>query len=252
MQITIPTKNGELPYDRTEMEAFLRDNLLSKNHMFIRMLALKEYNLNNDYYISAPIIVLLHWLLDRMIDETHKGSGIKVVGEKMGLAPARSAESYKIKGYLPKEDNSQFMLDFTRQLATFITRRLALRPSDNEGIRIEELERYIDPQPDMYIAPPIPPGVAPVEGFNPRPTLIADQPLLQSMPSAPVRKPRGRPVRATLVVETPSNSPTELSLELLSRSIRGEINSFEEKFMRLEDMLNALEGRVILLESKLK
>jgi len=253
MQITIPTKNGDLPYERIEMESFLRDNLLTKNHMFIRMLALQEYNLNKDYYISVPIVVLLHWLLDRMIDETAKGSTIKVVGEKMGLAPARSAESYKIKGFLPKEDNSQFMLDFTRQLAAFITRRLALKPADNEGIKIEELERYIDPQPDMYIAPPIPPGVAPIDGFNPRPTLVADQPLIKPMPPAPTRKPRGRPAKAaqTAPVES-SNSPTELSLELLSRSIRGEINSFEEKFMRLEDIMNALESRLIILENKVK
>lgn len=251
MQITIPIKNGDLAYDRIEMEQLLRRDLMSKNHMFIRMLALQEYNLHKDYYISVPIIVLLHWLLDRMIDESAKSSRIKVLGEKMGLAPARTAESYKIKGFTPKEDNSEFMVEFTKQLAIFISRGLALRPTDSEGVRLEELERFIDLQPDMFIPPPIPPGVAPVEGFNPRPILVAEQPLIQPMPP-PVRKPRGRPKAEPVVEQKPANQSVELNIELLSRSIRGELKGVEEKFIKMEDMINALETRLIMIETKLR
>jgi hypothetical protein len=137
VEIRLPVKNGNVPYTRLELEQLLRDTLLAKNHTYIRKLASDSYGLHADYYIASPIILIIHWLLDRMIDDSKNKDTIKVVGEKMGLSTNRQADSYKIKGFSPKDDNSEFMNVFIKQLANFISRKQALMPNDNEGISLE-------------------------------------------------------------------------------------------------------------------
>jgi len=255
MQITIPKKNDDAPYSRKEMEAYLREVMLSKNHMVLRQFALKYYKLHPDFYLGCPINIILHWTLDRMIDEGTKNDTIKVVGEKFGLAPARTTDVYKIKGFDPRGSNAEFMLDYTKLLAQFISRKLAMMPGDNEGVKIEDLTRYIEPDSEGYVPPPAPPGVNVMAqmGMVP-PSPISMIPAPQPMPPpAPIRKPRGRP--ATKVVEQRAEavqSQTTLSLELLSKSVRAEISSFEEKFMMLQDQLNGIESRLVTLEAKIR
>lgn len=258
MQIVIPKKNDGSPYTRKEMESFLRENLLSKNHMLLRKFAEKEpYKLHPDFSLGTPINILLHWLLDRMIDEAKNKDSIKVVGEKIGLAPtSKSNDFYKIKGYDPRAGNDEFIRDYTQILGQFISRRLALLPSENEGIRLDFLEKFIEPDHDGFIPPPIPPGVTPLEMVNAIPTGISlsglnssNAPPIQTAPPAPKRKTRGKAITPTV---GPVNTEHQLSAELLNRSFQGQLQGIEDKFMRLESIIDSLEQRVFQLEVKLR
>lgn len=248
MQIVIPRKMGDVPYSRKEMEEYLRENLM-KNSMNLRMLALKYYKLDQAYYISSPIIVILHWVLDRMIDEGQKADGIKVVGEKIGLAPARNAETYKIKEYDPRGDNGEFMVAFTKQLGRFITRKLAMMPGDNEGVKLDELNRYIEVDDSNYTPPPTPPGVSTVETtpiFGP--ILTPSPQPMPTTPPTPTRRSRKAPVPASQPQEVAS--PTSLNLELLMKSIKGEIQGFDSKIDIILERMDALDARLVRLEAK--
>lgn len=252
MQLLIPSKlNGE-PYQRYEMEAYLRENMLSKNHMILRQFALKYYKLNPDFFLSCPINIILHWILDRMIDESSKSDQVKVVGEKFGLAPTRNSDIYKIKGFDPRGNNDEFLQEYTKLLAQFISRKLALMPNDNEGIRVEEINRYIEPNSEGFIPPPSPPGVNSFNEITPVNAIpIINTPMPQPMPPPPTRKPRGRPPAKPLEKPTEmSPSPHVLTVELLSKSIRAEIAAFEDKFVHLQDHITSLENRIFALETK--
>lgn len=248
MQITIPQKIDGLPYSRIEMETYLRENLLAKNHMTLRQLALKYYKLHPDYYLGCPVNVVLHWLLDRMIDEGNKSDTIKVVGEKFGLSPvAKVSDSYKIKGFDPRGNNDEFLQDYTKILGQFISRRLACVPGDNEGIRIEDLQRYIEPSEDGFVPPPTPPGVMPETIY------ATPAPLPQPMPPpAPTRKTRGRP--ATVKAEkqeTREETQASITVEMLARSLRAELSNYDDKYNHLEDRLNSIEATLIEIRAKL-
>lgn len=252
MQLTIPQKIDGLPYSRVEMEAYLRENLLAKNHMTLRQLALKYYKLHPDYYLGCPVNVILHWLLDRMIDESNKSDTIKVAGEKFGLAPvARVSDAYKIKGFDPRGNNDVFLQDYTKILGQFISRRLAILPGDNEGIRIEDLQRYVEPTDDGFVPPPTPPGVAPdmPMGMVMAPSLMPPQPM---PPPAPARKPRGRPTIAKAEKpEIREESQATLTVEMLARSLRAELSIYDDKYNHLEDRLNSLEALLVDIRARL-
>lgn len=250
MQLIIPKRIDNLPYQRKEMEALLREQLLNKNHIALRQLALKEpWKLHTDYYLSAPINVLLHWLLDRMIDEAVKKDTIKVVGEKFGLAPARLNEVYKIKNFDARGNNDEFMLAYTKQLANFITRKLALMPNDNEGINLATLNRFIEPDITGFVPPPIPPGVTSLEVINMVPG--PEMPKPKEMPPIPIRKPR--PVKPRLLNMEQSSSEHEgevVTPESLLRGISTSISKLEDKIIRLEEFCNSLDTRIATIARK--
>jgi len=255
MQLIIPKRNDDLPYQRKEMEALLRDQLLSKNHIALRQLALKDpWKLHPDFYLSAPINVILHWLLDRMIDESLKKDSIKVVGEKLGLAPARLNEVYKIKGFDARGNNDEFMLVYTKLLANFISRKLAMLPADNEGINLVTLNRFIEPDVNGFVPPPVPPGVTPLEVVNFIPGPEVHKP--KEMPPIPVRKPR--PVKPRLLQNDNDNKQPEMlesmitpaTIETILRGITDSISRLEDKFISLEEKYNALDTRIAILTRK--
>ncbi len=253
MEIKIPIKNDNLPYSRIELEQLLREQLLSKNHMYIRKFALSNYGLNPDYYITSPIILVLHWLLDRMIDDVKNKDSIKVVGEKMGLSTNRQGDSYKIKGFDPKGDNSEFMLAFIKQLANFISRNQAMMPSDSEGVGLEELNRFIEPDSAPTIIMPVPPpGVILADSI---PLLIDNKPPIKPPPAA-VRRPRGRPAK---VESSPSITPTEppvntevsINLEYLVRSFKAQVTALEERLNAVENSIPGIDSRIFHIEKKI-
>jgi hypothetical protein len=253
VSISIPVKLDGQPYSRKEMEVFLRENMLAKNHMLLRQFALKHLRIHSDYFLSCPINLILHWVLDRLIDESSKSDTIKVAGDKIGLAPARNNETYKIKGFDPGGNNDEFYSNYSKILGQFISRKLALMPGENEGINIDEVKRYIEPEDTGYVPPPVPPGVTPLPmagpsmyPFIPKPTI--PPPVMG--PVTPTRKPRGRPTTAPTVAN--EKDTTSLSIELLSRSFRGEIEGMGEKYNILDDKIAALEAKIIALEAKLR
>ncbi len=219
MKIVIPLKTDGGSYERIQMEKYLRENILSKGHMILRKLA-EHYCIHADYQNVAPNIVILHWILDRMIDERDKAAEAKVTGEKFGLTttPFRTKDvdgvrRYKIKGYDPDND-SQFINEFTVKLAIFIQKGWALRPEEGEGVDLDILDRQLAGSEPKYLAAP---------------------PPILSVLDKPVAQPRGTRIKRVINSEDFERLDVEVKdVKTDMGKILSRIDSHEKRLAELE------------------
>lgn len=168
MQLSIPIRDGNDIWHRRNLEKWIRTNVLSKGHGVLMRLA-GAYGLDPLYVQSVSSSVLIHWTLDKIIQDSAKSSEIKCAGEKMGLVSnslkrtnQEEIKKFKIKGIDdPRADLSEFNNEFTNKLAHFIGHGWAEMPTDQEGVDIDLLERLLGISVPAYkdpvaIPPPIP------------------------------------------------------------------------------------------------
>lgn len=184
------------------MEKWLRDNLLSKDQMIVRNLAV-SCGLNQSDALRYQIIWIIHWILDRLIEISRKDGFIELQNQKVKVDGERMGLVYHGKEQLGMQmskgleiDNELLTGRFIPALAAFINQGQALQPNSNE-INLNLLNRHLPPDPSSFSPPPPPPGVFPK----------ADSPDFEKKPEPPPpilvpaitptepKRPRGRPVK---------------------------------------------------------
>lgn len=170
IRVEIPKLNGEQPWSRRSMEEWLRVQVLPKgNSNFIRF-ACEGFALDADYAYNLPIIVLIHYILDRLIKDSKGPEAIKIEGELMDISSAKQGteiKKYKIKGLSsPREELTLFMQSFTEKLAHFIKHEWASTPKEGEGIDLDVLNNIIGNRgtPQYLPLPMAPPPIHTIKG----------------------------------------------------------------------------------------
>lgn len=132
-------------------------------------------------------------------------------------------------------------------------------PGENEGVKLDFLEKYIEPIDNNYCPPPAPPGVSAIEVVNmvPNPSYaqfpsmnLMEPPMLE-MPPPPTRKVKSAIKQKLPLPAVPENAGL-VSLQNLNRSIQAKEEAMALQYSKLEDLINALDTRISLVESKLK
>jgi hypothetical protein len=236
MKIVIPDKGEGDFYTRLELEKWLRDNILTKfGHNGIMKLA-GHYGIHNDIYSSAPTILLIHFLLDRMQDQSGKAGEVKCVYEKMGLVnlPTRTravdgVKRYKIKidgiEYSNMETNAEFMKHFVQKLADFIKRGWAMIPTETEGVDVDRIRRLVGIVEKPYEEPPKLDFSKYLQPFIPPPPPAP-------LPEAEMRKELdpsvGRKVK-------------RISIDMEVKNLKADVEEVKKKQERTSNRLDSLE-----------
>ncbi len=188
---------------RIQMEKWIRENLLSKDQMVVRNLAV-SCGLNQSDALRYQIIWVIHWILDRLIEISRKEGHIELQSQKVKVEGERLGLVYHGKDQMGMQmskgheiDNELLTSKFIPLLATFINQGQAIMPSSSE-MNLNLLSRHLPPDTGSFAPPPPPPGVTPPseapdfeKKVEPIPTLVPTEPVVEP------KKPKGRPPKAT-------------------------------------------------------
>lgn len=172
-RIEIPKTNGGEPWSRRSMEEWFRVNVIPKGNSNLIKIA-QSFLLDGDYAYNVPMIVLIHYILDRLIKDNKGPESIKVEGELMDVSSTAKSgaigveiKKYKIKGLSsPREELTDFMRAFTEKLAYFIKHEWACLPKEGEGIDLDVLNNIIGNRgtPNYLPLPMSPPPIHVIKG----------------------------------------------------------------------------------------
>lgn len=187
---------------RIQMEKWLRENLLSKDQMIVRNLAV-SCGLNQSDALRYQIIWIIHWILDRLIEISRKeghielqNQKVKVDGERLGLIH-HGKDQMGMQMSKGNEIDSELLTGkFIPLLATFINQGQAIMPSSSE-MNLNLLSRHLPPDTGTFAPPPPPPGVTPlsdIPDFDKKVEAIPT--LVPATPVAEPKRPKGRPAKA--------------------------------------------------------
>lgn len=236
-QLKIPVRDGQNVWHRKTLEKWLRINVLSKGHGILMRLT-GAFGLDPAYIQAASSCVLLHWLLDKILQDSTKSGEIKCEGEKLGLVSISlkrtnqdEIRKFKIKGIDdPRGDLSQFTLDFTEKLAHFIGHGWAEMPTDQEGVDVDLLERLLGTSTPAYLDPP---------------KTINGSLIPPSIPSGvsigPQKKDPMKKGRVKRVVE----------LQDLE-NVKADVQNANENVARINQRVDGHEGRLVELELQMR
>jgi hypothetical protein len=186
---------------RIQMEKWIRDNLLAKDQMVVRNLAV-SCGLNQSDALRYQIIWIIHWILDKLIEGCRKEGHIELQGQKVKIEGERLGLVHHGKDHLSMQmskgleiDNELLTGKFIPLLATFINSGQAIMPSSSE-MNLNLLSRHLPPATGTFAPPPPPPGVVPVSeapDFEKKPEPI---PTLVPTTVEVIKRPKGRPTKA--------------------------------------------------------
>lgn len=242
MQLSIPIRDGNNIWHRRTLEKWIRTNVLSKGHGILMRLA-GAYGLDPLYIQSVSSCVLIHWILDKVIQDSPKSSEIKCAGEKMGLVSnslkrtnQEEIKKFKIKGVDdPRADLSQFNNEFTDKLAHFIGHGWAEMPTDQEGVDIDLLERLLGVSVPAYQdVPSISSGNLPTIILPP--SIPSEVPLPGPQKRDPMKKGRIKRVVDLQDIE----------------NLKADITNSNENISRLNGRLDGHENRLVQLELEIR
>ncbi len=242
MQLNIPIKDGDNIWHRKSLERWIRINVLSKGHGVLMRLV-GAYGLDPLYVQSISSSVLIHWLLDKIIQESSKAGEIKCSGEKMGLVSNSlkrenqdGVKKYKVKGIDdPRGDMAKFVNEFTDKLAHFIGHGWAEMPTDQEGVDIDLLDRLLGVSTPQYLDPPS-------IKANGLPTLLLPPPMPMEVPLAgPKQADPTKRSRIKRVVE----------LQDLE-NLKADIKNMDSNVSVLNQRFDGHEGRLANLELQIR
>lgn len=236
MQLSIPIRDGNEIWHRRELEKWLRTNVLSKGHGILMRLA-GAYGLDPLYVQSVSSSVLIHWILDKVIQDSPKSNEIKCVGEKMGLVSnslkrtnQEEIKKFKIKGIDdPRADLSEFNNQFTDKLAHFIGHGWAEMPTDQEGVDIDLLERLLGISTPAYLDIPSPNIILP-------PSIPSEIPLPGPQKRDPMKKGKIKRVVDLQDIE----------------NLKADIQNSNDNISRLNGRLDGHENRLVQLELEMR
>lgn len=184
---------------RVQMEKWIRDNLLSKDQMVVRNLAV-SCGLNQSDALRYQIIWVIHWILDRLIEISRKEGHIELQNQKVKVEGERLGLVYHGKDQMGMQmskgheiDNELLTSKFIPLLATFVNQGQAIMPTSSE-MNLNLLSRHLPPDTSSFAPPPPPPGIIPPneapdfdKKVEPIPTLVPTEPTPEP------KKSKGRP-----------------------------------------------------------
>lgn len=201
IELQTSKENGH-PKNRYEMETWLRDNIQTAQEKRLKAI---EMGLPAKVAYDMKLISVIHWILDRLIDEG------RVEGDKL-----------EVSSDLGFDNNKDNFDQFTQRLAIFIENGQAATPIDGEGIDMTKMntppappipgqnqngtsqntfvpptpppmgaqqppQQQGSPQPPAPPAPPSPGGQQPGQQ-PPQPSSAAPQPPSPPVPGVPAQQ----------------------------------------------------------------
>lgn len=241
MQLSIPTKDGTDVWHRRSLEKWIRTNVFSKGHGVLMRLA-GAFGLDPLYAQSVSSCVLIHWTLDKIIQDSSKAGEIKCTGEKMGLVSQSlkrtsqdEIKKFKIKGIDdPRGDLAQFNKDFAEKLAHFIGHSWAEMPTDEEGVDVDVIERLLGTSTPNYLDPPSisAPGLPSI----PLPIMSPSEVPLPGAQKNPMKRNRVKRVVDLQDIE----------------NLKADIQNSNDNISRLNGRLDGHENRLAQLELEMR